>query len=136
MFMGAKHGRNCHQGSLLSCSSSDFRAEISGISLLSFVGTSLFLLCAHCCTMPICFIFSVMFLPLLLLDVCLFENKLEVGNAPNTFLPPGKCKEQTLWLFNGCFEISNKFNHVALETCEMTPRVSSNYCLSNLAHDM
>jgi hypothetical protein len=32
-----------------------------------------------------------------------------VGNEFYTFLPPGKCSEQILWLFKGCFCIPNKF---------------------------
>ena len=82
-----------------------FSAEIS-LLVLSFVGT--FLLCTHCFTVFICSTF----LPLLLLHVCRFENKLGVGNAPNTFLRLGKCKAQALWHFNGCVEIPKKFNHV------------------------
>ena len=71
------------------------------------------LLRAHCYVLLICFTFSDTFLPLLLLDVCPLENEVEVGKAPNTFLAPAKCKEQPLWLLNGCFEILNKFIHVS-----------------------
>jgi hypothetical protein len=37
------------------------------------------------------------------------------GNEFNTFLPPGKCIEQTWWHFQGCFCKPNKFSHVSFK---------------------
>ena len=38
-----------------------------------------------------------------------------VGKVPCNFFPPGKCKEQTLWLLKGSFVMPNKFIRVSLK---------------------
>ena len=48
-------------------------------------------------------------------SVCRVDWIKAVGKVPCNFFPPGKCKEQTLWLLKGSFVMPNKFIRVSLK---------------------